>query len=60
MSKTDEVLQGTIENHIAPFLWVHGEDHEAYRETTLAMHKADIRAIPAWKWSLMRADDSIA
>lgn len=45
MSKIDEVLQGTIENHIAPFLWVHGEDHEAYRETILAMHKAGIGAL---------------
>ncbi|MCH3926784.1 MAG: hypothetical protein LKE27_10235 [Atopobiaceae bacterium] len=45
MSKIDEVLQGTIENHIAPFFWVHGEYHEAYRETILAMHKAGIGAL---------------
>ena len=45
MTKIDEVLAGTSENHIAPFLWVHGEDHEAYRETILAMHKAGIGAL---------------
>ncbi len=45
MSKIDDVLQGTGENHIAPFLWVHGEDHDAYRETILAMHKAGIGAL---------------
>jgi len=39
------VLQDTSGNHIAPFLWVHGEDHEAYRETILAMHKAGIGAL---------------
>ncbi len=45
MSKIDDVLQGTSENHIAPFLWVHGEDHDAYRETILAMHEAGIGAL---------------
>ncbi len=45
MTKIDEVLAGTSENHIAPFLWVHGEDHEAYRETILAMHRAGIGAL---------------
>ena len=45
MSKIDDVLQGTSENHIAPFLWVHGEDHDAYRETIEAMHEAGIGAL---------------
>lgn len=45
MTKIEQVLAGTAENHIAPFLWVHGEDHEAYRETILAMHKAGIGAL---------------
>lgn len=29
--KIEQVLAGTSENHIAPFLWVHGEDYERYR-----------------------------
>lgn len=43
--KIEQVLAGTSENHIAPFLGVHGEDHERYRETIEAMHAAGIGAL---------------
>ena len=45
MRTIEQVLAGTSENHIAPFLWVHGEEHEEYRKTIEAMHEAGIGAL---------------
>lgn len=45
MRTIEQVLAGTSENHIAPFLWVHGEVHEEYRKTIEAMHEAGIGAL---------------
>ena len=42
--KLDDVLDGRIENHIMPFLWVHGEDEATYRRMVRAIHEAGIGA----------------
>lgn len=35
-----EILSGAQQSNIAPFLWVHGESEEAYREEIRAIHAA--------------------
>ncbi|MGN1193118.1 MAG: hypothetical protein ACI4S0_10675 [Dorea sp.] len=42
--KVQNVLEGNIKNHIFPFMWVHGESEEIYRETIRAIYNANIRA----------------
>ncbi len=45
MEQLDKVLQGRGENHIQPFLWVHGEDAETLRAEVRAIHDAGIGAL---------------
>lgn len=33
-----------MENHLLPFLWIHGEDEETYRKMITAIYNANIRA----------------
>ena len=42
--KTEQLLQNLENNHILPFLWVHGESPETYRRMIKAIHDANIRA----------------
>lgn len=42
--KLKNILSGQVNNHILPFLWVHGESEEVYRETIQAIYHANIRA----------------
>ena len=42
--KLDELLDGKYENHIMPFLWVHGEDEAVYRRMVRVIHEANIGA----------------
>ncbi len=42
--KLDELLNGKLENHIMPFLWVHGEDEATYRNMVRVIHEANIGA----------------
>ena len=37
MEKLQRILAGETESHVMPFLWVHGEPHERYREQIDAM-----------------------
>lgn len=40
----NELLRGNCENHILPFLWVHGEDEATYRKLVRAIFEAGIGA----------------
>lgn len=40
----DEMLNGQVQNHLMPFLWVHGEDEVTYRKMVGVIHDANIRA----------------
>jgi hypothetical protein len=42
--KIEQLLQNREQNHMLPFLWVHGEPHETYRRMVKAIHDANIRA----------------
>ena len=42
--KTEQLLQNLENNHILPFLWVHGESPETYRRMIKAIYDANIRA----------------
>ncbi len=39
-----KLLDNKMENHVLPFLWIHGEGHEVYREMVQAIYNANIRA----------------
>lgn len=39
-----ELLSNKTNNHIFPFMWVHGEEEKVYRETIRAIYGANIRA----------------
>lgn len=43
MDVLDRVLSGETESHVAPFLWVRGEDPDVYLDEIAAMHGAGIR-----------------
>ena len=40
----NQLLRGKVENHIMPFLWVHGEDEDTYRNMVRVIHEANIGA----------------
>lgn len=40
-----KLLNGEYENHIFPFMWVHGEDEETIRTYMRAIHSANIGAV---------------
>ena len=40
--KLTDVLAGTVNNHIFPFMWIHGETEEVYRDTVQAIAAANI------------------
>lgn len=40
----DRLLKGETENHLLPFLWVHGEDEATYRNMIGVIYDANIRA----------------
>lgn len=40
-----DVLQGKYKNHIAPFLWIHGEDASVIRQEILQIYECGIRAL---------------
>lgn len=42
--KINELLDGSFNNYIFPFFWVHGESEEVYRENVRAVYNANIRA----------------
>lgn len=39
-----KLLENREDNHILPFLWVHGETHDVYRKMVKAVYDANIRA----------------
>ncbi|MDO4649540.1 MAG: hypothetical protein Q4B26_12895 [Eubacteriales bacterium] len=39
-----KILKGEFDNHILPFLWIHGESEEVYRTNIQAIYNANIRA----------------
>lgn len=41
----DRLLKGQVENHILPFLWLHGEDEGTLREYVNAIHDCGIGAV---------------
>lgn len=46
MDKTiKQLLNGDVENHILPFLWMHGEDESVIREYIGAIHDCGIGAV---------------
>ena len=42
--KLKDLLTGQPENHLLPFLWVHGEDDATYRKMVRVIDEANIRA----------------
>ncbi len=40
----EHILNGKFDNHILPFLWIHGEEEEVYRDNVRAIYNANIRA----------------
>lgn len=42
--KLEALLNGKGENHLLPFLWVHGEDEATYRKMVNVIHDANIGA----------------
>lgn len=42
--KIDRLLEGELQNHLLPFLWVHGEDEATYRKMIGVIYDANIRA----------------
>ncbi|MGL5173624.1 MAG: hypothetical protein ACRC75_07205, partial [Olsenella sp.] len=44
-SRIERVLAGKAENHIAPFLWIHGEDEETLREEIARIQDSGIGAL---------------
>lgn len=45
MDKLQKVLAGESESHVAPFLWVRGEDEHAYRAEIQAIYDSGIREL---------------
>lgn len=45
MEKLQQILQGQNENHILPFLWIHGEDAETLRAEIGRIYDSGIRAL---------------
>ncbi len=43
MAKLQSVLSGAHENHIAPFLWIHGSEDQAYLDEIAAIYDSGIR-----------------
>lgn len=40
-----DILQGKCKNHIAPFLWIHGEEEAVIRQEILRIYECGIRAL---------------
>lgn len=40
----EKIIDGRFDNHILPFLWIHGEDEIVYRTNIQAIYNANIRA----------------
>lgn len=44
MDVIKNLIEGNIENHLMPFLWIRGEDHAIYRNMVDAIYRANINA----------------
>lgn len=45
MEKIKELLINKYDNHVMPFLWMHGESEEVIRKYVKAIHESDIQSI---------------
>ena len=45
MNFLKEILQGRTANHIAPFLWIHGDEEKNLKEEIMKIYEYGIRSL---------------